>query len=169
MGKNKPRPDPEIDRRPPAARSASKRRQDRLDVLRLWAQGMNRVDIAEELGLSYDSVRNHMEALERMGKIDAADFDQIFRESYQRLRVYEDLSVARGSLRNAMDARRDIVKLLGIAKPQKMDITTDGRAITPITIEVVQAAADTAGIPPAVVEGAFKELQAAELEEASDG
>lgn len=98
------------------------------EILRLYLLRVPQLEIARRLGVSRDTVNRYvMKAKDDIAtELDTEDYQAIFRETYQRLIYYEQQALERRHYRTAMDVRAQIVRLLGIAKPDTLNVIQSG-------------------------------------------
>ena len=96
----------------------------RLQILRLHYEGCTQAEISAETGVAPSVVwRAVNDERTRLTPESDDALQALLQETYQRLLFYEQQAIRRHAWRAAMDNRMAIVKLFGLAKPDKTELS----------------------------------------------
>ena len=90
------------------------------------AMGHPMYQIAENLSISQDAVKRAQKILHKRWASAVVDYEHEMSLAYAR---YNDLiatGYSKGQLRLVLDAQNSLVKLLGLARPEKADVSLSG-------------------------------------------
>ena len=105
---------------------ANVKRQDaalrRNETIRLKAIGYTNQAVADQLGVSLRTIGTYLADIraETYGRI--ANPDEVLAESMEHYQMIERKALEKGSYRIALEARTCIVRLLGLARPSRVDV-----------------------------------------------
>lgn len=160
--------------------------EDALSVVREgMVKGVRVAETAEILGVTERTVQNARKRIRAEWAQKSNDLDTLFNESYGRFLAYEQKALERGNMREARENRWAIVRLTGVAKPERKEVEYTGAGGGPIEILVnavpsllpgvvvdspgASGAAVVASPAGELVEGEFVEVAAAVDGEGLDG
>ena len=93
-------------------------------ITQMHYEGYIRRDIAEATGVSSSTVWSVIRDLKsRRVPVSDDELAELLQETYQRYLDYEEMAIRKGGLRTALDCRNAIVKLFGLAKPEKQEVS----------------------------------------------
>lgn len=106
-------------------------------VRQMMIAGCSDAEIMKEIGKSRSTVARYKTAIKELWREATANGESIYQESYRRLQEYENLALAEGNLREARECRKEIIKLMGVAAPNRLEVNQHTTGEQKIVLEFV--------------------------------
>ena len=106
-------------------------------IRQMMVAGRSDAEIMKEVGKSRSTVARYKTAIKELWREATADGESIYQESYRRLQEYESLALAEGNLREARECRKEIIKLMGVAAPDRLEVNQHTTGEQKIILEFV--------------------------------